>query len=861
MTNAILRGKPDAGNPHVRFDEGEVASAKPRRGSLLYMREPIKSVLSLAFAFGLAAFAQTASAAPTAKAVWDANTNTFTFYYDENTYEGDGITQYALPTENKWNTEPAWNVADGPKGSVTKAVFDESFADYKPANMNSWFGGFSKLTSIEGMEYLDTSNAGYCSSMFSGCSSLTSIDLSHFNTTKMQFREFFKNCSSIEELDLTSFTTVVDTRSMFYGMSKLKRIYVTESFSWSGSTDNKTFSGCSALVGGAGTSYAEKKVQTQEYARIDNPPDAPGYFTLGQKPVPPEIDSVTASEVTWESATVTVDGSTLNDGSIIVELITGGETAKSAELTEFGAVAFTGLTPATEYAVKVTATSKYGTTVDEATSFTTQPLPVPTISGVKVDTVLHDTVMLTVSGESIADVEVKVDLVEGGEIRATKTEDAFGEFVFEGLTPETTYTVKVTATNQYGPSVDESTSFTTLEKPADEWKVVWDETGKAGMVSWSKWKFNVTLAKDGTLAVGLVTAWPDSVYPLDFSLPVKDENGADYVISSLDTRFGFFDTNNKYTPTAYPQAAMVGLLTLPGEGLVKILGCAFMGCTAATGHLEFPSTLTDIGDGAFWHCTTLEIDFGTIPVGVRAIPQYCFSEDAFAYGDAVLPNVKSVGQAAFRGTGITSISFGSELTDISGNNDRGAFYVCTSLTNVMFAATAKVRLASAQTFYGCTELEVLDLSPVVDMTLVSDRNDYSHINGCSKLKKIIFGAGLTNLTYNAMAGASALEEVVFEGVPPIGFKLPYLSADNSRGHVIGYDSKSITTYVHRKLVNEKNEAGMCWADYAANGVIGPAKKNPAKNTTWAAEYVYEGVDLANRQLLTMEPNGFLLLVR
>ena len=36
MTNAILRGKSDAGNPHVRFDEGDVASAKPRRGSLLY---------------------------------------------------------------------------------------------------------------------------------------------------------------------------------------------------------------------------------------------------------------------------------------------------------------------------------------------------------------------------------------------------------------------------------------------------------------------------------------------------------------------------------------------------------------------------------------------------------------------------------------------------------------------------------------------------------------------------------------------------------------------------------------------------------------------------------------------------------
>ena len=38
-TGKALNGKPYAGNPHVRFDEGEVASAeKPRRGSLLYTR-------------------------------------------------------------------------------------------------------------------------------------------------------------------------------------------------------------------------------------------------------------------------------------------------------------------------------------------------------------------------------------------------------------------------------------------------------------------------------------------------------------------------------------------------------------------------------------------------------------------------------------------------------------------------------------------------------------------------------------------------------------------------------------------------------------------------------------------------------
>ena len=57
MTNAILRGKPDAGNPHVRFDEGEVASAKPRRGSLLYKR----IVLSVCAALAAAVVARGAS--------------------------------------------------------------------------------------------------------------------------------------------------------------------------------------------------------------------------------------------------------------------------------------------------------------------------------------------------------------------------------------------------------------------------------------------------------------------------------------------------------------------------------------------------------------------------------------------------------------------------------------------------------------------------------------------------------------------------------------------------------------------------------------------------------------------------------
>lgn len=46
----VLNGMPNAGNSHVRFDEGEVASVKPRRGSLF-----CKILIALAIACGVVA--------------------------------------------------------------------------------------------------------------------------------------------------------------------------------------------------------------------------------------------------------------------------------------------------------------------------------------------------------------------------------------------------------------------------------------------------------------------------------------------------------------------------------------------------------------------------------------------------------------------------------------------------------------------------------------------------------------------------------------------------------------------------------------------------------------------------------------
>jgi hypothetical protein len=66
-TGKALDGKPYAGNPHVRFDEGEVApAATPRRGSLLYnigKRNIGKRIAAAAIA---AADGRTAESAPPA---------------------------------------------------------------------------------------------------------------------------------------------------------------------------------------------------------------------------------------------------------------------------------------------------------------------------------------------------------------------------------------------------------------------------------------------------------------------------------------------------------------------------------------------------------------------------------------------------------------------------------------------------------------------------------------------------------------------------------------------------------------------------------------------------------------------------
>ena len=212
-----------------------------------------------------------------AYACYTPENTTLTFYYDAERGTRPGTT-YDL---NTGEHEPGWKT-DDTIDDVTQVVIDPSFANARPATTYQWFYGMENLQTIEGMEYLNTSEVTDIAYMFGWCTSLTSLDLSHFNTSKVtNMRFMFYNCESLTSLDLSSFNTsmVTNTGFMFYSCSNLRTIYAGEGWSTEAVTNStQMFNYATSLVGGQGTVYNSSHIDAA-YAHIDGGASNPGYFT------------------------------------------------------------------------------------------------------------------------------------------------------------------------------------------------------------------------------------------------------------------------------------------------------------------------------------------------------------------------------------------------------------------------------------------------------------------------------------------------------------------------------------------------------------------------------------------------------
>ena len=202
---------------------------------------------------GSHAFAQEAES----YAVFDEATNTLTFKHDTNKPDG----AFAL---NEGDNAPGWYKSndDGSNANIIKkVVFDASFANARPTNCHLWFYGCKNLTTIEGIEYLNTENVTSMSLMFSGCSALTTLNLSNFDTQSVtNMTGMFSDCRALTTLDVSNFNTqnVTDMSFMFFNCSAITTLEIAK-FDTKNVTDMSwMFSFDTALI----TIYASNKFVT-----------------------------------------------------------------------------------------------------------------------------------------------------------------------------------------------------------------------------------------------------------------------------------------------------------------------------------------------------------------------------------------------------------------------------------------------------------------------------------------------------------------------------------------------------------------------------------------------------------------------
>ena len=189
--------------------------------------------------------AQKAASSSKYIATYESSTQTLTF--KENVGE-------TLPENSAWVIDRQRVATIKNKlgnGTIVHIVFDKSFSTYTPTSLSEFFRSLTNLETITGLEYLNTENVTDMNYMFSGCSKLSSLDVTHFNTAKVTNMGYmFYSCSKLTSLDVTNFNTanVTNMNYMFSGCSKLTSLDVTH-FNTENVTDmSNMFYNCSSLT-------------------------------------------------------------------------------------------------------------------------------------------------------------------------------------------------------------------------------------------------------------------------------------------------------------------------------------------------------------------------------------------------------------------------------------------------------------------------------------------------------------------------------------------------------------------------------------------------------------------------------------
>lgn len=184
-----------------------------------------------------------------------------------------------------------------------------------------------------------------------------------------------------------------------------------------------------------------------------------------------------------------------------------------------------------------------------------------------------------------------------------------------------------------------------------------------------------------------------------------------------------------------------------------------------TGPLVLPEGLDSIGKEAFQKNYITEV---TIPESVRGIGQAAFFDNQYLQSATLNNNMETIVRSLFNnckklavvhgGKNVKNIfyrafwgcdSLRSIKDVVPVTIDREAFYNCQKLENFNFS---RIKSIGYESFYQCYSLKEVDLT-----TLTSIDRSFA---GCTGLKKVTFGNGITTIKSDAFRTCDALEEVV-----------------------------------------------------------------------------------------------------
>ena len=180
------------------------------------------------------------------------NNRTLTFHFDNMKSSRQGMDIKGSPDRHfPWNDKAREFKWRKYKNTITTVIFDNSFSNcHCIDNTGSWFLELSKLTSIRGLNYLNTEKVVDMSNMFYGCESLEELDLSSFNTSNVRnMNSMFSKCLSLKKLNLRNFNTgnVTDMCYMFMACWPLQELNLRSFVTGNVTSMFRMFNGCCSL--------------------------------------------------------------------------------------------------------------------------------------------------------------------------------------------------------------------------------------------------------------------------------------------------------------------------------------------------------------------------------------------------------------------------------------------------------------------------------------------------------------------------------------------------------------------------------------------------------------------------------------